>query len=100
MCIRDRVLTGHSNFSLATYNISRAARLYCPHCGHKNKDVYFICNKWTDERHYLDGIVGTITPDNIVEKMVNMQENGTQVALYNEKVLQQKKQTETDTLLQ
>ena len=74
-----------------------------PYCGHEKEDghhTFFLCYNWTEERHHLEGVVGPIAPENIVEKMLNKQKKWTDVALYIEKVLRKKKQTETAPPLQ
>ena len=63
----------------------------------KKMHTFFICKKWTEGRHNLEGVVRPITLDNTFEK-TKKQENWIEVVLYIEKVLRNKNQIETVSL--
>ncbi|XP_033212109.1 uncharacterized protein LOC117169713 [Belonocnema kinseyi] len=69
----------------------------CRYCGWYRDDAshtFFTCDRWVEERTILETDIGSISPDNIIHKMLSSQENWQKVAVYVETVSREKKREE------
>lgn len=86
-------LTGHGYFRRYLYNMNRVRTPDCKYCGHERDDAehtFFVCDRWTGLRLELETIVGSITPDNIVQVMLHSTEWWQLVSTYTETILRRK----------
>jgi hypothetical protein len=71
-------LTGHGYFRLYLHRMGKVDSSRCRYCGHNEDDVhhtFFVCRHFEDDRIALAAFVGgELTPDNIVEKMLQGEE--------------------------
>lgn len=88
-----QLLTGHGYFRRYLHNMNKVRTPDCKYCGHERDDAehtFFECDRWTGLKQRLETIVGGITPDNIVEVMLQRREWWQLVATYTETILRRK----------
>ena len=90
-----RFLTEHGYFRKYLFNLNRVRTLFCKSCGH-NEDsaehTFFECPWWNDFREQTKATIGTLTPENVVEKMLRNEAGWGVVATFIERVLRLKRE--------
>lgn len=89
-----QILSGHGYFSEYLHKMGKVNTPICIYGDNSIDDAehtLFECERWSQERNAVQHNVGEITPDNIVEIMMQRESNWKHVALYIEKVLRKKK---------
>lgn len=75
-----QILTGHGIFNSYRHRIGKAADTACWFCECEVDDVehtMFECRRWEDERATMHAKTGrTLSPDNLVETILESEENG------------------------
>ena len=82
-------LTAHGLFRAYLYRMGKVDRPDCIFCKQELDDVnhtFFICDRWKEERQSLENVVGQISPENIIEIMLESEHYWEKVATYIEKV--------------
>ena len=65
--------------------------VFCPGERDNAYHTFFDCDRWTTKKMALEAEIGKITPDNIVEKILQSEEIWSVVTRYVEDVLRTKK---------
>ena len=65
--------------------------VFCPDKQDNACHTFFDCDRWAIKKMVLEAEIGEITPDNIVEKMLQNEESWSAVAKYVEEILLTKK---------
>ena len=66
-------------------------RVYCEAERDDAKYTFFECERWAEQKMRLETEVGCITPDNVVEIMLNSEDQWERIASYLEKILRRNK---------
>lgn len=94
-------LTGHGHFRKYLHRMDKVDTPECHYCSDKLDDAehtFFKCKRWTQLRRNLTQKVGNITPETIIDKMIQKRDSWEKIAGYIETVLRTKKNEEATTL--
>ena len=88
-------LTGHGYFRKYLFNLNRVRTPFCKSCGHDEdtaEHTFFECPRWNDFREQTEATIGTLTPENVVGKMLRNEAGWGAVATFIERVLRLKRE--------
>lgn len=90
-----QILSGHGYFRKYLHKMRKCST---PFCMYEEKEVvddaehtFFFCKRWSDNREELELQIGTVTTDNLIDKMTGHERAWEAVAKYSEIVLRSKK---------
>lgn len=84
-CYLTQFLTDHEIFGKYLHRMKKLTNEECIYCNYPIDDAnhtFFQSNKWKEEREDVERTVGIITPDTIMNKMVEHQKNWDIIATY------------------
>ena len=87
-------LSGHGFFQSYLFRMSKVGSPECVFCPGERDDAYqtfFDCDRWMTKKIALETEIGGITPDNIVERMLQNEKRWSAVARFVEDILRAKK---------
>ena len=77
------------------FNLNRVRTPFCKSCGHDEdtaEHTFFECPRWNDFREQTEATIGTLTPENVVGKMLRNEAGWGAVATFIERVLRLKRE--------
>lgn len=89
-----QMLTGHGYFRKYLHRMNKADQPSCLYGDAEEDDAehtFFRCNRWREKRSRLQGVLGTITPENVIDKLMVNDQNWMMIAGFCEEVLREKK---------
>lgn len=90
-----QLLTGHGYFRSYLYNMGKVGFNNCIVCTDERDDAkhtFFVCKRFEDHRQSLKNMIGEISVESIVGKMLTLQANWNAVSGFVESVLRCKKE--------
>nr|CAI5866218.1 unnamed protein product [Callosobruchus analis] len=78
-----------SNYIETIHHTTTEESIYCYQVD-SVQHTFFECIHWKPERDRVDQVIGKVTPDNIVSKMLNSEENWEIVAKFTRQVIGRK----------
>ena len=90
----NQFLRGHGLFLSYLFRMGKVESPECVFSPGERDNAYhtfFDCDRWTTKKMALEAEIGEITPDNIVEKMLQSEETWSAVKRYVEDFLRTKK---------
>ena len=69
--------------------------MYCEAALDNAEHTFFVCGRWADKRTELERTKGCLTPETIVGMIIRKKENWDAYADFVEKILREKKPTNT-----
>lgn len=95
-------LSGHGCFRSYLYRMGKVGTPGCPYCGSDRDDAehtLFVCDRWAERRSAVEGELGELTPENVVNHMMEGERQWNLVAAYVEDILRIKNQDATERAL-
>ena len=89
-----QVLSGHGYFRSYLFKMRKVRSPTCLYCGAEKDDAehtFFDCDRWSADRRLLEDAVGHISPESMVQVMLDKHENWALVSRFAEEILRTKK---------
>lgn len=91
----SQFLTGHGYFRDYLYRMGRVQSPHCKHCGNQldtAEHTFFQCTNRKEKLYKLEETTGSLTPENIVDRMLRNEKSWNAISHFIESVLRAKKE--------